>query len=218
VALTPDGSLLLVANQGSSTVVFADPAGPMELSRISVAEEPWSLLVDRSGKRAYVLSRRAATLTVLDLASRTVAGTAATDAEPVRAQLDRAGARLYVIHAGSAYMSVLDLPALSLARRVHVGLGASALKVDARTGLLYVGLRDDDRIQVYDPLALVPMDYIELPGPVSWLAIDDAENALLALVPGKRTLAFIDLTRRRVLGLADVGSGPHAIAAAGERN
>jgi YVTN family beta-propeller protein len=218
VALSPDGSLLLIANQGSNSVVFADPSGPVELSRVPVAEEPWSLLVDRSGKRAYLTSRRAATLTVLDLASRSVAATTATDAEPVRAQLDRAGTRLYVIHASSAYMTVLDLPALTVAKRVHVGFGASALKVDARTDLLYVGLRDDDRIQVYDPLALVPLDFIQLPGPVSYLAIDDAENALVGLVPGKRTVAFVDLTRRRILGLADVGTGPRVIAAAGERN
>lgn len=217
MALTPDARTLVVVNAGSRTVSFLDPAGGVERDRVPVVEEPSALLLDRSGRRAYVVSRRSARITVIDLANRAVVGSLATDPEPLRVALNRAGNRLYAIHAGSAYLAVWSLPDLSPAGRYYVGLGATALKVDPRTDLVYVG-RSDRRLEIYDPLAFVPVDAIALPGVPGWLAIDDAENALLALLPAAGAIALVDLTARRVVSRVDVLPGPHAVAFAGERN
>jgi hypothetical protein len=96
-----------------------------------------------------------------------------------------------------------------------VGLGGSALKVDPRTDLLYVGRAGDRRLSVYDPVGLIPVDEIELPAPASYLVIDDAENALLALLPDG--VAVVDLTRRRVKARLDVPAVPFGLSVAGER-
>lgn len=217
IALTPDGQLLVSVNATSNTASLVDPAAAVVLSRLQTGIEPAALLVDRSGRRAYVFDRRSSDVTVLDLGNRQVAGTIRTDAEPIRGQLNRAGTRLYVIHAASAYMNVYSLPDLSLASRIFVGLGASAIKVDPRTDLVYLGRRDEARIQIYDPLSLIPIDFVDVPDAASYLTIDDVENTLVSILPERRAIAFVELTSRRLLSTIDVGREPYQVTMVGER-
>jgi YVTN family beta-propeller protein len=208
---------LVVVNERSRTVAFVDTTAMMEVGRAPAGEGAGALLVDRSGRRAYVANRGAGTVTVLDVQKRAVLGTIATDPEPLRVQLNRDGDRLYVLHRGSAHLGVFAIPSLAPVAHPYVGLGGATLKVDARTDLLYLGRADVPWIDVYDPLALQRMDRFEIPGPASYLAIDDAENALLVLVPGRGTLAVVDLTSRRVLVEVPAGERPYLFTLAGER-
>jgi YVTN family beta-propeller protein len=217
LALTRDGRTLVVVDTGANAVSFLDALSGVELGRVNVGEDPRALLVDRGGQRAYVLNRRGNSVTVLDVPNRAVAATFATDATPVRAQLDRAGARLYVACAGSPYLSVFTVPQYALDRRVFVGLGRSALKVDARTDLVYVGSEDDDAVQVFDPFSLMPAARIAMRQGVSYLTIDDTENALVALHAQARTVSFVDLTTRRVTGSLEVAGVPAFLTLPAER-
>jgi DNA-binding beta-propeller fold protein YncE len=216
--LTDDGRLLLSANPGSNTLVFIDPGPGLEVGRVNLGEEPSAITLDRSGRRAYVVIHRASQVAIVDLASLAVVGSLGTEALPTRVQLDRSSRRLYVAQAGSPYLAVYRLPALTLDRRVFVGLGASALKVDPRTDLVYVAKEDEGTIQVFDPLSFIPLASIELPGGVAYLTIDDAENTLVALLRERREVAFVDLASRRLLGATDVGADPAFVALLGERN
>jgi YVTN family beta-propeller protein len=215
--LTPDGRTLVVLTPGSNSVAFVDPVAGLALDRVPVGDEPWSLLLDRSGRRAYVLNRRSSNLTVVDVANRGIIATVATDPEPLRAQLNRDATRLYVVHRGSAYMNVYSVPDMALVARMFVGLGASALKVDPRTDLVYVGRGDEDRIQLFDPSSLLPVDSIDVPGAVTYLAIDDVENVLLAVLAAPGRVGFVDLTRKRLLSTVDVGRAPFRVAPISER-
>jgi YVTN family beta-propeller protein len=218
LGLTSDGRLLVVTNANSNSVSFVDPISARELDRVNVGQEPSALLIDRSSRRAYVANRRSSSVTVLDLPTHAVVTTFATDALPSRVQLNRAGTRLYVAQAGSAYVNIYSLPDNALLKRVFVGVGAAALKVDPRSDLIYVGKADETIIQVFDPFALMPVNSIELPEGTSYLTIDDVENTLLALMPERRAVAFVDLTTRRVVGAVDVGRDPFILAVVGERN
>lgn len=217
LGLTPDGSLLVAVNARSGTAAFLDPAMGTEISRVTTGDGPTALVLDRSGRRGYVLNRRSASITVLDLPNRAVVTVVGTDPEPVRAGLDRAGTRLYLIAAGSPYLTVLSLPDLALARRVQVGMGASALAVDPRTDFVYVGGRDDDWLRVYDPVSFFPMRRFEVPGPVGLTAIGDADNVLFTVVPSRRLVGANDLVSGRSAGTMDVGEDPYQAALVGER-
>ena len=216
VALAADGTLVVV-NVRSRSVSFVDPLAMSEVARVPVGDAPSALLVDRSGRRAYVANRGAGTVTVVDVANRAVAGTVATDPEPRWMQLSRDGSRLYVVHRGSADLTVFDVPSLAPVARAYVGLGATTMKVDPRTDLIYLSHGDDRRISVYDPVSLQPIDRFDVPGSVSHMTIDDAENTLLALVPERRAIAVFDLTSRKLLAEIPVGAAPYAVAFAGER-
>jgi YVTN family beta-propeller protein len=217
VALTPDGGLLVTTNPGSGSVAFVDVASGSVVGRVRTGEEPSALLLDRGGRRGYVLDRRSRSLTVVDVANRAVVATVPTDPEPLRAQLSRDGTRLYLIARGSAYLTVFQVPEMTVVRSVFIGLGAGALKVDPRSDLVYVGRADEGRIQVFDPMSALPVDAIEVPGPVSWLALDDVENALVAVLPERRQVAFVDVTRKRLIATIDVGAEPFQVALVGER-
>lgn len=217
LALTPDGRALVVTNAGSNTASFVDPVAAQEVERVGAGDEPGPLLLDASGGRAYVLNRRSSSITVLDLANRAVAATVGTEAEPIAARVNRAGTRLYVAQAGSTRLAVHALPGLSVATRVNVGLGAGALQLDPRTDQLLVAGARDDRIQVLDPLSFFPLRRIELDASASWLAVDPTENVLYALLPGRRSIAAVDLVSGRVIGALDVGAAPYQAAIAGAR-
>jgi YVTN family beta-propeller protein len=216
VAVLPDGSLLVI-NQASNTASFVDPLAARETDRVSLGYEPWWLLVDRLGRRAYVLNRRSNTITVLDVVTHTVVSSAATEPEPIAAQLSRDGSLLYVIHGGSAYMGVFSVPSLAQVKRVFVGLGASGVRVDSRTDLVYVAAEGEDVIRVFDPFSLLPVKTFKVPGSASRMAIHDAQNAMFLLLPERRAIAVVDLTTWRTVAVLDVGPDPFGLAVAGER-
>jgi YVTN family beta-propeller protein len=217
LALTADGALLVTTNAGSDSVSFIDTASGAVIETVRTGEDPSAIVIGRGERRAYVLSRRAHTLTVIDLANRAVVATVPTEPEPLRAQLSRDGTRLYLVARGSAYLTVFSVPEMTEVRRVFVGLGAAALKVDPRTDLVYVGRGDEGRIQVFDPISELPVDSIQVPGPVSYLALDDVENALVAVIPSLRQVAFVDVTRKRLAGTVDLGGEPYQVVLLGER-
>jgi YVTN family beta-propeller protein len=217
IVITPDGRTLLTVNPGSNSASFLDPVSSIEVDRVLTGDDPWTVFLERTGRRAYVMNRRSNNITVVDVATHAVVATIGTDPEPLRAQVNRNGDRLYVIHRGSQYMNVYSVPDYALLKRTFVGLGAGALKVDPRTDLVYVGRADEGRIQVFDPFSLMPIDTIEVSGPVSYLTIDDTENTLLALVPSRREVAFVDLTTRRIRSVLEVGQSPYWITVVNER-
>jgi YVTN family beta-propeller protein len=217
VALTPDGATLVTVNTGSNSVSFVDTESASVVGTAPTGEDPSGLLLDRGGRRAYVLNRRSASMTVVDVASRAVVSTVPTDPEPLRAQLNRDGTQLYLIARGSAYMKVFSVPALAVVRTVFLGLGAGALLVDPRTDLVYVGRADEGRIQVFDPLSAMPVDSFPVPGPVSYLALDELDNTLVAVLPTRAQLVFVDVTRKRIVGALDVGGEPFQVALVSQR-
>jgi YVTN family beta-propeller protein len=216
LAVTPAGALV-VLNEHSRTVAVLDASGTTELGRVPVGDAPSSLLLDRAGRYAYVTNRGSGTVTAVDLANRAVLATAATDPEPLRARISRDGSRLFVVHRGSAYLTVFSLPSMAPNSRAYVALGARAILVDPRSELLYLARAGERRIAVYDPISLQALDQVEVPSPVSHMAIDDAENTLLALMPERQAVGVFDLTSRRLLAEIPVGARAHTLAFAGER-
>jgi len=217
LALTPDRTQLLVLDRHSRTLSFVSTLSLREVARLAVGDDPWWLAVDAEGTRAYVLNRRSSTLVAVDLANRALAGSVGTDREPIRAALSPDGTRLWVIHAGSAYLSVFSLPDLALQKRVFVGLGMTAIAIDPRTSFVHVARDDERRVTVFDPFSALPLDGFPVPGPVSSMAVDTLENALLVAMPGQSALSVVDLTSRRLRATADVGEATWQVVAAGER-
>lgn len=217
VALTPGGRLLVTANEGSDSASVIDASSFLEVARLPCGREPGAVLADRTGSRAYVFNGLGNTVTVLDLFNRRVAGNIATDAEPLRGQLDRRGTRLYVAHRGSPDLIVYSLPDLGQVKRVFVGLGVTAIKVDPRSDLIYVANHLDREIRVYDPLSDMPIEAFEVADRVAQMVIDDLENALYLLEPDRHAIEVKDLTSRKTVATMDVAYEPASLALAGER-
>lgn len=217
VALSGDGRLLLTTNAGSNSVSFVDPSSLVEVERARTGIQPTALLVDRSGKRAYAFNQGSNSITVVDLAARAAAGTIPTEGTPARGAFNRAGDRMYVVSPSSAYMTVLSMPTHATQSRIYVGFGASSIHVDPRTEFAYVSMGDTGELQLFAPLTPLPVGRVALPGPATWLAIDDTFNRLLLVIPSKGGVASMEITSRKVLPMLEAGRSPYAAMVAGER-
>lgn len=218
LAFTPDGKTLLTVNTGSNSVSFVDPISLFELGRVTVGNGPHSVLIDPlHGKRAYVFNRLSSTISVLDPQSRTILATLSTDPGPLRGAMNRRGDRLYVIHELSPFLSVLNTSTLAVEKRFRVGMGMSAIQVDPRTDLVYLGRTYDTVVEVHDPVSFVPIDGIRTEGSIRQLAIDAEENRLFALSEGQRRLIVSSLVSNKKVFEIDVGDAPYGISLLGGR-
>lgn len=212
LALSPDGRRLLSANPGSDTVSVMDPESLLEMTRIQVGQRPRWIMYDRTGKTAYVFNRLSDSISVIDPAQGAVVGTIATETGPVRAALNRAGNRLYVIHEHSPYLVSYNTTSLAQAGRVYVGMGATCILVNSLTDLVYVARRGVSRVDVFDPLALLPVDALKTPGGGAVdMVIDNQENRLLLALPGVRLVTAMDFIGKTARGTFDVGPEPHSL-------
>ena len=211
------GQTLVVTCPGGNSVVFVDPAGLVEVGRVNTGMRPTALLMDRTGRRAYVFNQGSSNATVIDMATRAAAGTFATDGAVARAALSRNGERMYLVAPSSANMRVLSVPALATINQIQVGFNAVSVQVDPRTDYVYVSMGDFGQVQLFAPLTPLPVGRVDLPGPATWLAIDNTFDHLLGVVPSLQGVVSVELTSRRVLPMLDTGESPYATAVFGER-
>jgi YVTN family beta-propeller protein len=216
LGLTPDGKTLLSLNAGSNTVSFIDVASHIQQARVFVGMGPASILIDPNGRRAYVFNNLSSTISVLDVANKALVTTIGTDPGPIRGQFNSQGDTFYVISQFSPYMSVITAATLST-KRMYVAMGLNSIKIDTSTGFLYMGRVRDPQVGIYDPNALVPMDYLNAGGAVTYMTIDGEMNNLLMVGPEVERVVAANLISRRVLWAIDVGEAPYWVTLMGER-
>lgn len=218
LVITPDGRFLLSVNSGSNTVSIIDPRSLIELSRINVGNEPNSILLDCTGRKAYVFNKGSNTISILDIPNRSLSSTISTqDLGPLRGQFNRRCDRLYVFYERSPHMSVINTNTMSETKKIFVGIGVSAIKVDTRTDMVYVGKRYERRVDIYDPFSLMPIDFIDAGGGVNYITIDDEEKRLYFLLPEKKVLKILDVVSKKTLSEIDVGEEPFWVSVMGEK-
>jgi DNA-binding beta-propeller fold protein YncE len=217
IALSPGGSLLVSANRGSNTASIIDAVSLRELDRVALPSEPtWVVVGGGTAPRAYLIQPISNALTAVDLSRREVAATRILDESPVRAALSRDGSSLYVITRHSSDLLVIDAASLALSGRIYVGAGATSVRADPQTGLIYVG-KSAGGISVVDPTSLLPIDRFRLDGDAAYLAIDDDENSLFVVLPELRAVRKLNLVSKRGEGEIDVAEGAYAVVLMGER-
>jgi DNA-binding beta-propeller fold protein YncE len=198
-------------------VSFIDPTSLIEVSRIKVGNGPNSVLIDSTGRRAYVFNTMARTISVIDIPNKIVLTTIATDPSPLRGQFNKRGDKIYVIHEWSSYLSVIDPLSLSVARRFQVRMGMESLKVDTNMDLIYLGRKNDTVVEAYDPFSFVPVDFINTGGGINYMTIDGQENNLYMINPGMKTLLSSNLISKKMVFIIDVGDSPYWVTVMGER-
>ena len=102
-------------------------------------------------------------------------------------------------------------------KKIFVGVGVSALKVDANTDMLYLGRRHDGIIEVYDPFSLMPMETFSVGGGVNYMTIDGEGNNLCVVLPDQKRLVIISLISKQIVAEMDIGDNPYWAVIMGER-
>jgi len=225
LALTSDRKFLLTVNPGSQTVSIINTNSLVAIASVPVGEGPHSILINRTGSRAYVFNSLSNTISVINLSAfltgRAVTAQAVqtirTEPGPIFGQFSNREDKLFVLHQRSPYLTVRDPASNSLINRVYLGTGGSAIKADPQTNILYIGLAGGRDIEVHDPFTLIAGDFIPVEGEVVSMTIDNDENTLCVVVPEKRMVRIINLTSRKVISELDVDADPYRVTLVGER-
>jgi len=217
LALTLDGTMLLSANTGSDSVSFLSTEGLGEIDRVLVGLQPRAVVLQPDGLRAYSLNSGSSTVSVIDVSRRAVIGTIPTEAAPFRGEFNRNGDRLLVIHELAPFLTVIDPVTRTVVDRVRLDHPATALKVDVQTDRIYLAPKGGGRIDVYDPLSLLPLESIPTVGDVAYMAIDGETENLCIVEPRTRTVRVVGLVNKKTVAETDVGAGAFWAAVVGER-
>jgi YVTN family beta-propeller protein len=216
IALSPDGEILVSANRGSNTASIIDAGSLREIERIRLPSEPTSVVMSTVRPRAFLLQPLANAISVIDLDQREIVVTLTLEETPLRGAVSEDGTSLYVITQNSPNLLVIEPTNLSVTGRVFVGTGAASIKVDPKTGLVYIGKRMGV-VSVVDPSLLMPIDTFRVDGNAVALDIDDDGNNLFVVSSDRRAIQKLGLINQRVSGVIEVEEGCYAVVMMGER-
>ena len=156
LAVTPDGSRLVVADQEADAASVVDLATGV-VQTIGVGHNPYGVAISPDGSTAYVSNQGADTVSELDLSGAlpAVSATVTVGAHPNRIEVDPHSGAVYVADSESDAVSVLSggsVRTISLAPYRDAPVGANpdglALSADGRT--LYVVNSGDNDVAVVD--------------------------------------------------------------------
>ena len=214
--LIAEGKILLSLNPGSDSLSLIDTSALFENQRVLFDSEADGLFVSDDETLAYVLHRETSALTLVNLETPERQTRVALEELPQDGVAAADGLRLFLINAYSGNLSVLAAGNLNVTAQIYIGSGASCLKYDDHSGLVYVG-KENGEIAVVDPRSLMAIDHFFLDGMISNLTIDNEENALFAVLPEQNQLVKIDLVSKHKLGRLELETGANAVVVMGQR-
>ncbi len=162
------------------------------------------------GGRLLVTSGNDASVRILDQASGAERARIAVGKKPDAAVLNADGSRAYVMNAKDGSVAEIDTMAMALVRTIAVRPGLeSAVLVGNR---LYANNEEANAIEVIDLAAGKTLAPIALPGCDGPTGLGlDAQHGRLISACANRKAAVVDLARRHLAGLVEIGSGPDAV-------
>jgi YVTN family beta-propeller protein len=140
VAISPDGTVVFVANRLDGTVTAMTATGSI-LATIPVGNQPQGLAFDRAADRVYVTNSADDSVSAIDAATLAVVATIPVGDGPLGIVVNASSAtsRVYVANANDGTISVLDA---SLAPVTIIALAAGSspvgLALDPSGSVLYV--------------------------------------------------------------------------------
>jgi YVTN family beta-propeller protein len=141
LALSADGSRLLVANQSSGTVSLIDPQSGAVLHEIPTGEKPSGIAISRDGRRGAVTHWYGYDLAVLEVgpSQLAVAGRVEVGPEPRGIAIAADGRTAYVAVGVSNEVVRVDLEARHVTGRLQVGREPRGLALSPDGSRLLVG-------------------------------------------------------------------------------
>jgi YVTN family beta-propeller protein len=131
VAVTPDGSKLLVVNKFSNNVAVVDVAALAVVGTIPVSFVPHGIAISPDGKRAFVTNSEDDSLSVLDIPTMAPVLAIRVGDRPISVALTPDGVRAYVTNYFSNTVSIVDTASLSVVNTIPVGVNPVGIAIHA---------------------------------------------------------------------------------------
>ncbi len=130
IAITDDGSRLLVVNPDSNSLSVMDPLAGEKLAEIAIGDDPRTVALDGS-TRAYVANRGSNSVSVIDLAGLSIVATIQVGYQPYGVVVSPDGAFAFVANSGSDTISVIDTAALQVVATIAMRDRPAGLAITA---------------------------------------------------------------------------------------
>jgi YVTN family beta-propeller protein len=160
VALTPDGSVLLVVNPDSNSLTLVDTATMTVIAELPVGRDPRTVTV--AGARAYVANRGSRTVSVVDLDLKETVSEVEVGYRPYGVVADPVRGRVFVAVQGEDRIVGLNATTGEVISSRAVGALPSGLALSPDGGTLYVThllsgavtVLPAEQVRIYLPLVL----------------------------------------------------------------
>ena len=186
IAITADGTTLLVVNPDSDSLTLVDALGRSVKAEIPVGIDPRTVTVEDGAKRAFVANRGSASVSVVDLTNRAVVAEVEVGSRPYGVVISPDGSRLYLTEQGAGRVNILDTAGLGSVGTIKVGDRPSGIAVTSDGRLLLVSHLLTGAVTVFD---VAPKTTTVIP---LWSDSNLAQSVVLA--PDGRS-AFVPHTR-----------------------
>ena len=158
MAISPNGSTLYVANNvaGANTVfVFSVNATTGMLTQtgtinIGAGTRPRVLAVSPDGTTLYTADQGSNNVSVVNLATNTVATTIAVGTQPVSIAINPAGTRLYIGNASSANVTVINTATNAVVTTLSIGTTPINIAVSPNGQYFYVAAQGNNTVRIFD--------------------------------------------------------------------
>jgi YVTN family beta-propeller protein len=141
VKLSPDGTVMYVANQSRDGVSILDPNNMTELGFIPTGAGAHGLYVSRDTTKLYVTNRKAGSVSVIDFATRQVVGTWTIPGggSPDMGGVSADGKEFWVTGRYNSVVYVFDTTTGQLTHKIPVGSGPHGLAIFPQPGRYSLG-------------------------------------------------------------------------------
>ena len=139
VKLSPDGTVLYVANQSRNGVSIVDVDSMTEVGFLPTGVGAHGLNISRDTATMYVSNRMEGTISIIDLATRTVRTTWKVGGSPDMIQVSADGSQLWVSNRFQGSVSIVDTASGKVTNTIATGAGAHGVALFPQPGRYSVG-------------------------------------------------------------------------------
>ena len=217
IAITPDGTTVLVVNPDSGSVSAIDTASATTLDEIIVGRDPRSLALGPDGQRLYVTNQTSATLTMMDIHPLEMRAALRVGPSPYGVVADPNGRLVYVAATGVDRVDVVDTNLVQVVDTIAVQARPRGLAISSDGAQLYVTHQLSGAVSVIDLAERRVLQVIDT-GPESnrtqRIVLHPAANR--AYLPHIRSNVtnphlLFDTTLFPVLSVIDLTTGEHLL-------
>jgi YVTN family beta-propeller protein len=211
LALTPDGRLLLVAVAGEDKIALLDTATEVVVGDVPVAK-PHTVSISADNKLAYVTSQQPGNfgLAVIDLASRSVAGTVPLDKTPRDGELAPDGKEFYFTEAGVPAVQVLDAASDKIVATISTGVSPHYVNRFANQSSGLVVVQGRGELMLFDPATNRGVRSIPVGKQPHWAALSGDGMTAYVTNEGSNDVSVVDLASGKTTTIP-VGHAPRKI-------
>ena len=129
ILVSPDGSKLYTANNGSNNVTVINATNNTVITTVPVDLGPREMVLSLDGSKLFVVNNIANTVSVIDLVSYSVIATIPVGLAPISIALSPDGSRAFVVNLQSNDVTVINTATNSLVSSTFIPVGKNPLGI-----------------------------------------------------------------------------------------